>query len=149
MTSLESSALNGLGAMTGWFCFAIISPPWAPSDWARRKQLWDTAHEDRNELSNNMYAVVFRAEINELDSAYTETALRMRELALNEYGCTEFISSTESGSEIAISYWPSLEAIQAWKDDPEHRRAQELGKSKWYKSYQVQVVEILREVLAK
>jgi heme-degrading monooxygenase HmoA len=91
------------------------------------------------------YAVIFRAKINQLDSLYSETAALMRNLAMNEYGCTEFISSTEGNTEVAISYWPSLENIQAWKSNPEHQKAQALGMSKWYKSHQVQVVEVLRE----
>tara|TARA_R110000868_G_C10925488_1_gene765984 strand:+ start:1319 stop:1612 length:294 start_codon:yes stop_codon:yes gene_type:complete len=92
-----------------------------------------------------MYAVIFRAEVEELDESYSEMANRMRELAINEYGCIEFTSCTEGNSEIAISYWPSKEAIQAWKNNLEHQQAQALGKSKWYRSYQVQVVEVLHQ----
>lgn len=91
-----------------------------------------------------MYAVIFRAEIKQLDAGYSDIAQRMRELALGEYRCLEFVSSSEGNIEVAISYWESLEDIQAWKNNPEHRRAQELGKSRWYKSYNVQVVEVLR-----
>jgi len=29
----------------------------------------------------------------------------MRDLAINKYGCSEFISTTEGNNEIAISYW--------------------------------------------
>lgn len=93
----------------------------------------------------NKYAVIFRAEINQLDSMYSKIAARMRDIAINEYGCTEFFSSTEGNTEVAISYWPSLENIQAWQNNTEHQKAQSLGKSKWYKSYRVQVVEVLRE----
>jgi len=39
----------------------------------------------------------------------------------------------------------SQEQISAWKNDPLHKHAQELGRSKWYKSYSVQIVEIIRE----
>ena len=92
-----------------------------------------------------MYAVIFKAEINKIDEAYSEMANRMRELAINEYGCTEFTSCMEGNSEIAISYWPSKEAIQSWKNNPEHQQAQALGKTKWYQSYQVQVVEVLNQ----
>lgn len=69
----------------------------------------------------------------------------MRELAKSEYGCTKFISVTEDVQEIAISYWSSLEQIKQWKQNAEHLIAQELGKTKWYESYSVQVVEVLRE----
>lgn len=92
-----------------------------------------------------MYAVIFRAEINNLDQSYTDMAARMRELAKTEYGCIEFISLTEGNQEISISYWSDEEQIKAWKLDPEHQIAQALGRSKWYKSYKVQVVKLERE----
>ena len=92
-----------------------------------------------------MYAVIFRAQIKKLDESYSDMANRMRELAIIEYGCIEFTSSTEGNSELAISYWPNKESIQAWKNNPEHKRAQSLGKSRWYRSYQVQVVEVLHQ----
>lgn len=92
-----------------------------------------------------MYAVIFRAEINKLDSHYSEMAAQMRQLAINRYGCKEFTSVTEGNHEIAISYWEDQEQIKQWKQDSEHLVAQELGKSKWYKSYTVQVAEVIRE----
>ena len=92
-----------------------------------------------------MYAVVFRAEIDERDESYSDMAVRMRDLALDKYGCSEFVSVTEGCQEISISYWKTQEQILAWKQDAEHLVAQESGRSKWYKSYKVQVVEIMRE----
>ena len=92
-----------------------------------------------------MFAVIFKATINELDDEYYETASRLRELALTEYGCTEFSSYSQGSEEVAISYWPSKVHIQAWKNLAEHKRAQELGKTRWYRSYHVQVVEILND----
>ena len=92
-----------------------------------------------------MYAVIFRAKINQVDDSYYELAERMRELALSKYGCIEFISSTEGNSEMAISYWNSQKQIKAWKEDKEHIKAQSLGKKVWYKSYSVQIVEVIRE----
>jgi len=92
-----------------------------------------------------MYAVIFTAKIKDLDQAYSETAKRMQDLAINKYGCTEFISVTEAGQEIAISYWQNQAQIKAWKQDIEHLAAQKLGRSIWYKYYKVQIVEIIRE----
>ena len=92
-----------------------------------------------------MYAVIFRAKINQLDEEYSATAARMRELAIEKYGCTEFVATTEGNSEIAISYWESLEAIKEWKADSEHLVAQKLGQEKWYQSYHVQITEIVSE----
>ena len=92
-----------------------------------------------------MYAVIFKAEINELDKTYSEMAVQMRELAINKYGCIEFISITEGTHEIAISYWKNQEQIKQFKYDSEHLLAQKLGRSKWYKSYHVQIVKVIRE----
>ncbi len=92
-----------------------------------------------------MYAVIFKAEINKFNSHYSEMASKMRELAINKYGCKEFTSVTDGIQEIAISYWQDQEQIKQWKQDSQHLVAQELGQSIWYKSYTVQVVEIIRE----
>ncbi len=46
-----------------------------------------------------MYAVIFRAEINELDDSYSEMATQMRELAIKKYGCTEFTAVTKGNQE--------------------------------------------------
>lgn len=92
-----------------------------------------------------MYAVIFRAEINEIDDTYITTAARMRELAIQDYGCIELTSTTEGSQEITVSYWASLEDIKKWKENPEHKVAQELGRTQWYKWYQVQIANIVRE----
>ena len=91
-----------------------------------------------------MYAVIFEAQVNQLDETYFATAARMCELATSNYGCIDFTSVTEGDKEISISYWDSLEQIQKWKQDEEHLKAQAMGKGKWYKSYQVRIVEVIR-----
>ena len=90
--------------------------------------------------NSTMYAVIFKAQIKTQDPTYASTAERLRELALQEYGCLEFTSTTQGSREIAISYWPSKTHIQAWKNNAEHQQAQALGKSGWYESYQVEIV---------
>ncbi len=92
-----------------------------------------------------MYAVIFRAKFRKQDSKYSATAMRMRELAIEKYGCIDFISSNENGYEITISYWERLEQIKSWKNDNEHMSAQQNGKSHWYESYRVQITEIIKE----
>ena len=92
-----------------------------------------------------MYAVIFKAKERQLDSEYSKMAQRMRKLAFTKYNCKEFVSANENGLEIAISYWESLEDIQRWKADRQHLVAQELGQNRWYDSYKIEIVEILRE----
>jgi|APSaa5957512576_1039674.scaffolds.fasta_scaffold219715_1 heme-degrading monooxygenase HmoA len=91
-----------------------------------------------------MIAVIFIAEVGELPQQYYDLASEVRILA-DQYGCQEFVSVSENGKEISISYWQSQDQIQRWKQDPTHLKAQKLGQEQWYKSYKVQVVDILRE----
>ncbi len=91
-----------------------------------------------------MFAVIFRAELKKLDAEYSALAERMRGLAF-EHGCREFSVCTEGDNEISISYWDNESQIKEWRKNSEHLAAQELGRSKWYKSYNVQIVEIQRE----
>ena len=92
-----------------------------------------------------MYAVIFRAEINTLDEDYSKMAAQMREIALSEYGCIEFIAVTEGNVEVAISYWSDEDSIKLWKQDAKHLVAQEYGRNNWYKNYRVQVVKVVRD----
>jgi len=91
-----------------------------------------------------MYAVIFKATIKDFDSQHSKMAERTRDLAINEYDCTEFTTYTEGDKEIAISYWPSMEHIKVWHQNLENKEAQALGKSKWHATHQLRVTEILR-----
>ncbi|MEP6389514.1 MAG: antibiotic biosynthesis monooxygenase [Halioglobus sp.] len=90
------------------------------------------------------YAVIFTARIRNLDDAYLTTATRMRELAMSEFGCYKFNAACEGDTEIAISYWSSLEQIRAWRNHPEHKIAQKQGQDVWYAGYSVEITRIDR-----
>ena len=90
-----------------------------------------------------MYAVIFKAKTKKLDDDYFKMAKRMRELAIDEYGCIDFTAVTEGSDEIAISYWESMEQIKKWKQNSEHLVVQKLGKEKWYDEYTVEIVEVI------
>ncbi len=92
-----------------------------------------------------MYVVIFTARVAALDEQYGQTAQRMRQLALTEYGCLGFESVSENGTEISLSYWPSEAHIERWRTDAEHLAAQALGKSRWYEHYSVKVAQVTRE----
>ena len=92
-----------------------------------------------------MYAVIFKAEPGEQGDDYAETARRLRKLAEEKYGCRSFISFSDKGRELSISYWDSLGEIERWKYDAEHLRAQEKGRRKWYCGYHIQLLEILKD----
>jgi heme-degrading monooxygenase HmoA len=92
-----------------------------------------------------VYVVIFRAKVRALDEEYSQVAARMRELASSQFGCLEFHAVTDGLNEVALSYWPSEEAIRAWKAHPEHVLAQRAGRERWYESYSVQVATVTRE----
>jgi heme-degrading monooxygenase HmoA len=91
-----------------------------------------------------MYAVIFRATVAQLDNEYFRMAEKMKNLAFNKYGCLDFVSVTEGNEEIAISYWENEQQIRDWKNDLEHRIAQQAGRDKWYQSYSVEICEVGR-----
>ena len=93
---------------------------------------------------NSHYAVIFSAEMAADTSGYAAMAQRMNELVQQQRGYIGRYHRMEGNREITISYWENLEAVKAWKAHPEHWAAQELGRSKWYAGYQVQLVRIDR-----
>lgn len=80
----------------------------------------------------------------DFDVEYKQLVARMRDMAIKSYGCRDFTSCTEGSHEIAISYWDTEDQIKRWKQNSEHLVAQGKGREKWYKSYSVEVVEIVR-----
>lgn len=92
-----------------------------------------------------MYAVIFKASVAELDEEYAETAQRLKHLAFEKYGCRDFVSVTAGNEEIAISYWDTRQQILDWKNDPEHRSAQAGGRRKWYRSWRIEICEVISE----
>ena len=92
-----------------------------------------------------MVVVIFRAKVRQLDPEYAAVAARMRELALGQFGCLEFQAVSEGVDEVALSYWPDEQSVRAWRNHAEHALAQQLGRTRWYESYVVQVAHIERE----
>lgn len=46
---------------------------------------------------------------------------------------------------ITVSYWQDLESIRQWKQQGDHKLAQEAGKAEFYKSYTVRVAKVERQ----
>ena len=91
-----------------------------------------------------MFVVIFRAKVRQFDADYSAMAARMRELAFSQFGCLGFTATTEGDQEIAVSYWPDEASIRAWKQHTEHLDAQQLGRDRWYTSYEVDIAEVKR-----
>jgi heme-degrading monooxygenase HmoA len=89
------------------------------------------------------YAVIFTSVRTEGDNGYSEMAKRMVALASNQPGFLGFERARQEIG-ISVSYWSSLEAIKAWKENASHREAQSRAKD-WYKSFRVRVCRVERE----
>ncbi len=68
----------------------------------------------------------------------------LRNKALSDYACVSFTSTNPGNQEIAVSYWPNIEAVSHWKNDELHLQAQQMGREKWYKNYTVDITEVLK-----
>lgn len=89
------------------------------------------------------YAVIFTSVRSDGDNGYTDTAKQMLELASAQPGFLGFESARQEIG-ISISYWSSMEAIQAWKENLDHRQAQRRAKD-WYEAFRVRVCHVERE----
>ncbi len=104
------------------------------------------------------YAVIFTSIRTDVDAGYGDTAARMVELAHEQPGFLgvesardvtrdahtgQFVGAEPLG--ITVSYWESLDAIQAWKEEAEHRLAQLTGRRHWYKSYKTRICRVERD----
>ena len=90
------------------------------------------------------YAVIFTSVRTEVDGGYEEMAQRMIELAAMQPGFLG-VESAREGLGITVSYWESEAAIADWKQQAEHRVAQERGRSDWYAAYRTRVCRVERE----
>jgi heme-degrading monooxygenase HmoA len=89
------------------------------------------------------FAVIFTSVRAEGDNGYAETAKQMLELASAQPGFLGFESARQELG-ISVSYWASLEAIAAWKENAAHRQAQRRTKD-WYRAFRVRVCRVERE----
>lgn len=91
------------------------------------------------------YAVIFSNVLREDASGYDEAAERMLALAREQPGFLGVDSvRDETGTGITVSYWESLEAIERWREHPEHAAIRARGRSEWYASYRLTVARIER-----
>lgn len=106
----------------------------------------DSDQKRETSITPPYYAVIFLSSRTTVDDAgYTEMAQRMDKLAQEQPGFLKIDSVRgENGKGITISYWKTLEAISAWRSHTEHLIAQEMGRSTWYQSFELQICRVER-----
>ena len=90
------------------------------------------------------YAVIFTSIKSDVKDGYNQMGMKMFELAQQQDG---FLGVESVGEEIGItvSYWKDLESIKKWKDNIDHKEAQERGRNEWYKSFKTRICKVERD----
>ncbi len=90
------------------------------------------------------FAVIFTSIRTEGDDGYSAMAENMVNLAATQTGFLG-IEFVRSGLGITVSYWASLEDIQVWHHNTEHKFAQKMGYQKWYQAFKVRICRVERD----
>jgi len=77
---------------------------------------------------------------------YGRASARMREIVASTPGFISFNTySSADGEELVVARFDSLEAVEAWRNHPEHVATQEKDRSTWSQEYWAQTSESVRE----
>ena len=90
------------------------------------------------------YAVIFTSLRTETGDGYEDMSASMVDLASRQPGFLG-VESARNELGITVSYWESLEAIQAWKQHVDHREAREKGRSDWYTRFKTRICRVERD----
>ena len=93
-----------------------------------------------------MVIAIFRSRIrSSARKEYDPLAARMLALAEAMPGFRSFKSfRSEDGERLSLIEFESEAQLTAWRDHPEHRQAQEIGRERIYSEYSISVCEPLR-----
>ena len=93
-----------------------------------------------------MVIAIFRSRLRpEYVEEYRSVAPKVLELAQSMPGFTSFKTFTsDDGERVSIIEFESLDHLQAWRDHPEHKKAQQLGRDRYYAEYHIQICNLIR-----
>jgi heme-degrading monooxygenase HmoA len=77
-------------------------------------------------------------------SEYEETGARMVELVSAMPGFVGMDYAATDGGELLVARFESHEALQAWREQLEHRAAQERGRERFFAHYRIEVCDLVR-----
>ena len=95
-----------------------------------------------------MVVTIFRSRLRPgCEAAYEELAPRILELARGMPGFVGIKTFTaDDGERVSLVEFDTPEAQAAWRDHPEHVRAQARGRAEFYAEYHIQVCSVERQV---
>ena len=90
------------------------------------------------------YAVIAPARLGPDVTGYPDTALRLMATAREIDGFLGIESCVRGDFALAVSYWRSLEAIEAWRRHVAHRHAKEQGMTRWFTAWATRIARVER-----
>ncbi|MFL6239591.1 MAG: VOC family protein [Actinomycetes bacterium] len=101
---------------------------------------WPTTLDGRPDVTGDQHAVVlFRSHRrDESEQDYAELRPKIAELAASMPGYVSAKTYTaDDGEHVTIARFDTAEHERAWREHPDHRAAQKLGREKFYASYDI------------
>ncbi|MHC4822936.1 MAG: antibiotic biosynthesis monooxygenase family protein [Planctomycetota bacterium] len=95
-------------------------------------------------IDRGCYAVIFHATRKDEEPGYAEVSARLEAMVEEMPGYLGKEDYREGCRSITVSYWESEHAIEVWRKQLDHLAAQDAGRSKWYRGYQVYVARVER-----
>ena len=94
-----------------------------------------------------MVMTIFRSRLRPENAAeFQALANRMLEIAKAMPGFISYTSFvSQDGERCSVIEFDTAEHLRAWREQPEHRRAQQLGRERYYAEYSLYVAEPQRE----
>lgn len=98
-------------------------------------------------MASSKQVIVFRTRPNpEYQQELEELGAKMYSLATSMPGFISYKDfAAEDGEYLTLVEFDSAENLLAWRQHPEHVEAQRQGKERLFRSYHIQVTEIVRE----
>jgi heme-degrading monooxygenase HmoA len=96
-----------------------------------------------------MIAVIFEVRIDpQHKQNYLDQAARLKDLLEGIDGfisVERFQSLNEPDKILSLSFFRDEDAVEAWRNTEEHRKAQTLGRNGYFLDYQLRITQILRD----
>jgi heme-degrading monooxygenase HmoA len=96
-----------------------------------------------------MIAVIFEVEPSkDGHSVYLDHAARLRPMLETMDGfisIERFQSLTNPGKLVSLSFWRDEESVRAWREQPEHRKTQAVGRAGVFDNYRLRVAGVHRD----
>ena len=96
-----------------------------------------------------MVLVVFRSKLRpEIEDEFQALAAEMMTIAESMPGFLSYkVYVSDDGERCSVIEFDSAEHLRAWREQPQHRDAQQLGREQFYEEYSLHVCEPERESL--